>query len=136
MMCATVALQLNRLVERTQHYPSSSTPALFQLPPGAIPGIGSSPLLAAQPKVVSSSPHAQPLSSILKPAALSLPGGGQTLTLGAAGGDGKGAVPVQFVLPPQALGSAIALDSRECSRIQNAESFTHPSGEIGMPSCT
>ena len=109
----TVALQLNRLVERTQHHTSSS--AMFQLPPGAIPSISACPILAAQPKVVSSTRHTQPLTSILKPATLSLPGGGQTLTLGAAGGGGevKGAVPVQFVLPPQAMGSTVTLDSRE-----------------------
>lgn len=111
----TVALQLNRLVERTQHHTSSS--AMFQLPPGAIPSISACPILAAQPKVVSSTRHTQPLTSILKPATLSLPGGGQTLTLGAAGGGGevKGAVPVQFVLPPppQAMGSTVTSDSRE-----------------------
>lgn len=113
LMFATVALQLNRLVERTQHYTSSS--AMFQLPPGAVPSISACPILATQPKVVASTRHTQPLTSILKPATLSLPGGSQTLTLGAAGGGGevKGALPVQFVLPPQAMGSAVALDSRE-----------------------
>lgn len=105
----SVALQLNRLVERTQHITSSS--AMFQLPPGTIPNIGNSSVMAAPSKVLPGT-HAQP---ILKPTTLSLPGSGQTLTLGPPGGvgDGKGAVPVQFVLPPHAMGSAVTMDSRE-----------------------
>ena len=108
--CLTVALQLNRLVERTQHYTTSS--AVFQLPPGAVPSICTAPTLATPPRVVSSTP-AQPLSSILKPATLSLPPSTHTLTLGPAGGEPKAAIPVQFVLPSHGLSPAVAVDSRK-----------------------
>ncbi|KAL8590019.1 hypothetical protein ACOMHN_007044 [Nucella lapillus] len=104
-----VALQLNRLVERTQQ----SSSAMFQLPPGAIPSICMAPTLPTPPRVVSST-STQPLPSILKPATLCQSASGQALTLGgpAPVGDGKGPVPVQFVLPTPGMGSgAMALDS-------------------------
>lgn len=105
-----VALQLNRLVERTQRLTTSSS--VFQLPPGAVPTVSSSVVVSVTPKLVSSS-STQPLSSVLKPATLTLPGS-QPLTLGPlpVGGDMKGAVPVQFVMPP-AAGSTVGQESRK-----------------------
>ncbi|XP_076470719.1 uncharacterized protein LOC143300724 isoform X2 [Babylonia areolata] len=108
-----VALQLNRLVERTQHHLSST--AMFQLPPDTIPSMCMAPTLPTPTRVVSST-SAQPLPSILKPATLCLPASGQ-LTLGpsAVGGDGKGTLPVQFVLPSPGVGpaAAVTVDSRQ-----------------------
>lgn len=99
-----VALQLNRLMEHSQHHATSS--AVFQLPPGTVPSILSSHL----PSNLVSSGATTPLTSVLKPPVFTLPGassGSQSMVTStpsfmqssiAAGVDRSNSLGMQFVV--------------------------------------